>query len=104
MRILLDECVPAKLRSFLQPHSVFTVQMMGWSGTKNGDLIKLADPQFDVFITIDKNLSYQQNLTRIRMSIILISLNNNRFTSILSKSDDIKTAINNVSPSSFIVV
>jgi hypothetical protein len=62
MKVLLDECVPRKLRRELPEHEVLTVMEQGWSGIKNGKLLALAAPEFDVFLTIDQNLKYQQNL------------------------------------------
>jgi hypothetical protein len=62
MRVLLDECVPRKLRRELPGHEVLTVTERGWSGIKNGELLALAQAEFDVFLTIDQNLKYQQNL------------------------------------------
>lgn len=62
MNILLDECTPSAIKKRLPHLAIRTVQDMSWSGVKNGKLLALADPQFDVFITTDKNLRYQQNL------------------------------------------
>ena len=62
MRLLLDESVPARLRQALPNHEVKTVVEMGWGGIKNGNLLALAAASFDAFITVDKNLPYQQNL------------------------------------------
>ena len=56
MRILIDECLPRKLKNELPTHNVSTVQEMGWSGIKNGALLRLMVEQFDVFVTIDGNL------------------------------------------------
>ena len=57
MRLLLDECVPARLRKALPGHEVSTVGLEGWSGIKNGKLLALAAAGFDAFVTVDKNLS-----------------------------------------------
>jgi hypothetical protein len=62
MIILLDACVPRPLRNFLRPHAVHTAQEMGWGQLKNGALLKEEEPRFDVFITSDQNLRYQQNI------------------------------------------
>ena len=59
MRILIDECLPRKLKRELPEHDAQTVAEMGWSGTKNGALLRLMNGKFDVFITIDQNLKYQ---------------------------------------------
>ena len=53
MKILIDECAPFKLSKLLHGHSVYSVHMMKWAGIKNGELIKIADEKFDLFITID---------------------------------------------------
>ena len=57
MRILIDECLPRKLRLLLVGHEAITVAQAGWSGLKNGKLLALAQEGFDVFITIDQNLA-----------------------------------------------
>lgn len=75
MNILLDECTPRALKNRLPHLAIRTVQDMGWSGVKNGKLLALADPQFDVFITTDKNLRYQQNLARLKLAIVLLPTN-----------------------------
>lgn len=78
MRVLLDECVPRRLKRELSEHEVLTVTEHGWSGIKNGILLALAEAEFDVFLTVDQNLKYQQNLTALRISIILLMARNNR--------------------------
>ena len=80
MKILLDECVPAQVRNALAGHEVSTVQQMGWTGLKNGELLAMAESAgFDLFILADKNLRYQQNLTG-RMLAILELWTNHRPT------------------------
>lgn len=69
-RVILDENLPQPLRLLLGDHEVVTVQYQGWSGIQNGDLLKLIDGAFDVFITGDKNLRYQQNLSGRKVAII----------------------------------
>jgi hypothetical protein len=59
MRILLDEDLPRRFGALLVGHEVTTVPQCGWSGVKNGKLLALAATQFDVFLTMDKNLEYQ---------------------------------------------
>lgn len=61
MRILVDESLPRYTKRMLQGYTVYTVQEMGWTGTKNGKLLSLAETRFDVFLTVDKNLRYQQS-------------------------------------------
>ncbi len=64
MKLLLDECIDRGLVKDLAGHDVKTVPQMGWAGIKNGELLTLAENEFDVFITIDRNLSFQQNLLK----------------------------------------
>ena len=62
MNVLLDECVPWPMHKLLPAHVCTTAQRRGWGGIKNGDLLRLAEGQFDLFITADQNIRYQQNL------------------------------------------
>ncbi|HXP60860.1 MAG TPA: DUF5615 family PIN-like protein [Dongiaceae bacterium] len=72
MNILLDECLDWRLGRDLPGHSVRTVQDMAWQGIKNGKLLALAQSQFEVFITGDRNLSFQQNLSRLSLSVVVL--------------------------------
>lgn len=75
MKILIDENLPRYLKRVLAGHNVSTVQEMGWSGIKNGELLKLAEPIFDLFLTADKNIRYQQNLKGRQLAIIVFPAN-----------------------------
>jgi len=75
VKILLDECTPRILKRQLPGLAIYTVQEMGWSGTKNGALLRLAEVDFDVFVTTDKNLRYQQNLSGRQLAFILLPSN-----------------------------
>ena len=68
MRILLDECLPKKLAAMLVGHEARTVAQNGWSGLMNGELLKIAQEQFDIFLTVDKNLPKQQSLEKYSIS------------------------------------
>lgn len=70
MKILIDESLPRCLKRILTDHETRTVQEMGWNGIKNGELLKLAEPDFEVFLTADKNIRYQQNLKGRGLAII----------------------------------
>jgi hypothetical protein len=73
MRILFDQGTPAPLRRHLHPHTVDTTSEMGWSTVTNGDLLKLAEENgYELFVTTDQNLRYQQNLTSRTMGIIIL--------------------------------
>lgn len=72
MRVLLDECVPRKLRRELPDHDVRTVVEMGWSGTKNGALLQRAAGDFDVLLTVDSNLEYQQDTATLAIPVVVL--------------------------------
>jgi hypothetical protein len=76
MRILFDQGVPAPLRRTLTDHSVATAHEMGWSQLGNGALLRAADSEFDVFITTDRNLRFQQNLADYRLAILILPTTN----------------------------
>ena len=82
MKILLDECVDRRLGRDLVGHFVSTVPKMGWAGIKNGDLLALAEKEFDAFITVDRKLSVQQDLTKFRIPVVLIRARTNRLEDI----------------------
>ncbi|MGH7996062.1 MAG: DUF5615 family PIN-like protein [Opitutaceae bacterium] len=75
MKVLVDECVPAKLSRLLGNHDFSTARDQGWGGLKNGRLLALAEPEFDLFLTCDRNLEYQQNLRGRKIGIVLLSTN-----------------------------
>lgn len=75
MKILLDECVPRKLKQHFPNFEIKTVSEMGWSGIKNGKLLTLAvENKFEMFLTIDKNLRYQQTMERYEISIVVMDI------------------------------
>ena len=78
MKILLDECVPWPMHRLLSTHSCTSVQAQGWSGIRNGDLLERAEAEFDLFITSDQNIRYQQNLAGRRIAILELSTNDLR--------------------------
>jgi hypothetical protein len=72
MRIIFDQGTPTPLRQVLTGHSVSTAYEMGWTELDNGALLKAAEAEFDVLITTDKNIRYQQNLSRTRLAILVL--------------------------------
>ncbi len=73
MRVLIDESLDWRLRRGFDPeHDVVTVQYRGWSGKKNGELLRAASVEFDVLVTLDSNLEYQQNVAAFDLAIIVI--------------------------------
>ena len=78
MKILLDECLPRRLAASLAGHDVQTVRQMNWLGLSNGKLIAAADPVFEVFITVDKNLVHEQRFTGLRIAVIVLRARSNK--------------------------
>lgn len=75
MRILFDQATPVPIRAYLGQHTVRTASQEGWSTLRNGDLLKVAEVAgFDVLLTTDKNLRYQQNLAGRRIAIVVLGL------------------------------
>ncbi len=79
MRVLLDESVPRRLGFGLAPHFVRSVQTMGWAGLKNGALLAAASSQFDVLVTADRNMRYQQNTSQLPMAVIVMLARDNTY-------------------------
>lgn len=77
MNILLDECVDQRFRRDLAGHNVSTVREMGWAGKKNGELLALAVQSFEVFITVDRNLYFQQNLSKFNIAVLILVARSN---------------------------
>lgn len=75
MNIILDECTPHIVKKRLPHLGIRTVQEMGWAGVKNGALLNRVQAQFDVFITTDKNIRYQQNLSGKKLAFIVLPTN-----------------------------
>jgi hypothetical protein len=78
MKLLLDECIDRKLTKEFVGYEIKTVPQMGWTGTKNGKLLALVEQEFDVFITVDRNLSFQQNLSQFNIAVVVLQASSNR--------------------------
>jgi predicted nuclease of predicted toxin-antitoxin system len=99
MRILLDECLPWPMRELLSSHQCVTTQKRGWGGIKNGELLQHAEGEFDLFITSDQNIRYQQSLAGRRIPILELSTNDLR--RILAAATQIQNAVAMIKPGEF---
>ncbi len=99
MNILLDECVPWPMHKLLVGHTCTTAQQCGWGGIKNGELLRRAEGKFDIFITSDQNIRYQQNLAGRRIPILELSTNDLR--RIQAAAELIQSAIAAIRPGEF---
>jgi len=89
MRVLLDECVPRKLRNELPGHDVKTVADVKWAGTKNGALLQRAAAEFDVLVTVDQGIPYQQNLSGVTLALIIIMAPSNDIKDLRPKMPEV---------------
>ncbi len=80
MKVLLDECVDRRLAGDILGHDVKTVPEVGWAALKNGDLLRRAQREFDVFVTTDRNLPFQQDLSRFSVAVVVLRTPSNRVT------------------------
>jgi hypothetical protein len=83
VKVLLDECVDARLAPHIVGYQARTVHDQGWGGITNGKLLAWAQQEFDVFITVDRNLSFQQHLPNYGVAVILIQSRSNRLADLL---------------------
>ena len=103
---LIDECAPRALKSFLSKHGheTLTVQEAGWSGKENGDLLAVAETEFDVLVTLDTNLRYQQNLAGRRIAIVIIRAQSNRLVHLSPHFRSCVAALETIKPGEMIHV
>ena len=93
MRVLLDECLPRKLKSELTEDEVRTAQEQGWAGLKNGELLRVASGSFDVLLTVDRNLAFQQNLTDLGIAVIAMVAKSNRLRDLRPLMSQVRDAL-----------
>lgn len=105
MKILLDECIPRPLKSEFLEHDVFTVQEMGWAGLKNGELLKQAvNGAFEVFITVDQRMRYQQNLQNFEIGVIVLIANSNKFAELQALIPETLDKLENILPGKVVII
>lgn len=96
MKLLLDECLPRKLKGGLPGHEVKTVPEMGWAGIENGELLPLIESVFDAFITIDGNMRYQQNMSGRSFALIVLKAFDNTIDTLLPLMPQVLAALPSV--------
>jgi len=104
MRIPLDESLPRKLGFLLVGHYVRTVQQVGFSGLSNGKLLVAAASDFDVLITGDQNMEYQQNQSGLPLGVIVLNACNNKLESFLPLVSELLTTLDGFVPHTFTVL
>ncbi|MEO8482589.1 MAG: DUF5615 family PIN-like protein [Acidobacteriota bacterium] len=98
MRILLDECLPRRLKRDLVGHEARTVPEMGWASKRNGELLGLAEAAFDVFLTVDRNLSFQQDVGRFKLAVVVLVAKGNRHSDLQPLVADLLAVLEGVVP------
>jgi len=98
VRILLDECLPKRLKRDLVGHEARTVPEMGWAGKQNGDLLSLAESKFDVFLTVDRNLSYQQVVAKLTIAVVVLVAKGNKRSDLIPLIPDLLAKLGDVRP------
>jgi hypothetical protein len=98
VRVLLDECVDWRLARDIVGHDVKTARQMGWTTVKNGELLALAGGQFDAFVTVDRNLSFQQNLVSYPIAVIVLRAKTNRLVDLRPLAPKLVAAIQSARP------
>jgi predicted nuclease of predicted toxin-antitoxin system len=106
MRILIDECAPKALKRVLADagHECRTVQEAGWAGKKNGELLSVAENDFDVLVTVDTNLRYQQNLAGRKIAIVVLQSSSNRLDYLRQHFPACVQAIEKIKPGEVVLV
>jgi predicted nuclease of predicted toxin-antitoxin system len=98
MRVLLDECVPRRIRAALPGHAIQTAAEAGLAGLRNGELLAAASPTFACFLTVDRNLQFQQNLAALPIAVIVLAAPNNRYETLLPLMPGVLRALAEIRP------
>ena len=99
MRVLLDENVPRKLKHRLAPdHEAVTVPEHGWAGLVNGVLLRAADAEFEAFVTLDRGIEYQQDLSGLTLRVVVIRAFSNTYEELLPLVPSVSAALARLSP------
>lgn len=104
MRILLDHNLDRRLKRYLPDHEVSTTFEMGWADLLNGELLTIAQEQFDAMLTSDTNIQHQQNLTKYNIAIIVFRAFNNRLATHASMMDEVNAILLAAQPQQVIEV
>lgn len=99
MRVLLDESLPRQLARAIPDHDVRTVIQMGWASIENGELLRLAVAAgFEVFVTADRNVEYQQNVARIGLGLVVLAGRSNRREHMMPLAPQVVAALTTLQP------
>jgi hypothetical protein len=102
--VLLDECVDWRLSRAITGHEVKTARQMGWLAIKNGELLRLASQSFDMLVTVDRNLSFQQNLSTYSIAIIVLQARTSRLADLMPLVPALLRSIETAQPSTLQII
>jgi predicted nuclease of predicted toxin-antitoxin system len=98
VRLLLDECVPKRLRRELPAHEVRTAPEMGWGGKENGALLAVAESEFDVLVTVDQKLKYQQSMAGRNIAVVVLVARRNKIDLLRPLVPDLERILDEIKP------
>jgi hypothetical protein len=104
VKIFLDECVDWRLARHIPGHEVKTARQMGWTSIKNGELLALASAHFDVFLTVDRNLSFQQNIPDHAIAVVVFRAKSNRLAELSALVPALLSALDSVTEGAVILI
>ena len=104
MRVLLDECLPRRLKRDLPGHDARTTSEMGWASKRNGELLRLAESQFDIFLTVDRKLQYQQNLSAFNIAVVVMVAQSNTLLDLRPLMSKVLESLSKATPRRAMVV
>ncbi len=104
MRVFLDECVDWRLARQISGHEVKSARQMGWTSIKNGELLALTAAHFDVFLTVDRNLSFQQNIPGLSIAVVVLRAKSNRLAELSALVPALLSALDSATEGAVIVI
>ena len=104
MKVLLDECVTRKLKRDFQGHEVYTVEEAGLKGLKNGALLRSASGQYDVLVTVDQNLQYQQNIKHLDLAVLVLAGRRNSYEALYPLMNQALDALKQIKSGEVVII
>jgi hypothetical protein len=104
VRVFLDECIDWRLSRDIAGHDVKTARQMGWTAIKNGELLVLASEHFDAFVTVDRNLAFQQNVPGLQIAVVVLQAKSNRLSDIRQLVPGLLSKLDSARPGTVTIV
>jgi hypothetical protein len=104
VKVFLDECVDWRLGRDIARHDVKTARQMGWTAITNGALLALVSQHFDVFVTVDRNLAFQQNLEALPIAVVVLRAKSNRLAELRLLIPALIAALDDIEPRTLRIV